>query len=222
MAVENIKDRLYKALNEKNAKPDFLDMDKDGNKKEPMKKAVADKKKKAPGGRGNVVEAEVQAPNHELSDLSRKASSIAQIIKRKINSGEQMDDRDYNQMAELGAVLSRVGASFGPKSMKDVMNHMIQYTNDRNDEGHDYPEFTVDRFKELISMAKSKGESMMGEISSDLAKRYTKNAKVDRDNTDQILKRDGSSNDWKTNQQLHKRNSLRTKGINRAAKRIDR
>ena len=31
----------------KNAKPDFLDMDKDGNKKETMKKAVADKKKKA-------------------------------------------------------------------------------------------------------------------------------------------------------------------------------
>ncbi len=27
------------------SKPDFLDMDKDGNKKEPMKKAVADKKK---------------------------------------------------------------------------------------------------------------------------------------------------------------------------------
>lgn len=30
------------------AKPDFLDMDKDGDKKEPMKKAVADKKKGAP------------------------------------------------------------------------------------------------------------------------------------------------------------------------------
>jgi len=48
MAVESIKDRLYRALNEKKAKPDFLDMDKDGNKKEPMKKAVADKKKKVP------------------------------------------------------------------------------------------------------------------------------------------------------------------------------
>lgn len=45
MAVESIKDRLLRALNEKKAKPDFLDMDKDGNKKEPMKKAVADKKK---------------------------------------------------------------------------------------------------------------------------------------------------------------------------------
>ena len=30
----------------KKAKPDFLDMDKDGNKKEPMKKAVKDKKMK--------------------------------------------------------------------------------------------------------------------------------------------------------------------------------
>ena len=48
MAVETIKQRLVKALAEKKAKPDFLDMDKDGNKKEPMKKAVADKKKKGP------------------------------------------------------------------------------------------------------------------------------------------------------------------------------
>jgi hypothetical protein len=31
-------------VTEKKAKPDFLDMDKDGNKKEPMKKAIADKK----------------------------------------------------------------------------------------------------------------------------------------------------------------------------------
>jgi len=34
------------------AKPDFLDMDKDGNKKEPMKKAVADKKKGATPKKG--------------------------------------------------------------------------------------------------------------------------------------------------------------------------
>ena len=46
MAAESIKARLLQALAEKKAKPDFLDMDKDGNKKEPMKKAIADKKKK--------------------------------------------------------------------------------------------------------------------------------------------------------------------------------
>ena len=46
MSVESIKARLLKALAEANAKPDFLDMDKDGDKKEPMKKALKDKKVK--------------------------------------------------------------------------------------------------------------------------------------------------------------------------------
>jgi len=46
MAVESIKEQLYKALAEKKAKPDFLDMDGDGDKKEPMKKAIKDKKAK--------------------------------------------------------------------------------------------------------------------------------------------------------------------------------
>jgi hypothetical protein len=290
MAVETIKDRLYNALSEKKAKPDYLDFDGDGDRKEPMKKALADKKKKGPvkeaeldeissdlakrytkaakmdrdfnddditrlaksgqstrdmhkknakrtkgiyraksrieneaevqegapplspkyiqhlqitfGDKkaldrsdkykiadiikkssienlkqlvaaniphvsnaaknyirnntpgGMKQEAEVQAPSHELSDMSRQASRIAQMIKRKINSGEQMDDRDYNQLAELGSVLSRLGASFGPKSMKDVMAHMKQYTDDRNEEGHNYPEFNTNRFKELLAMAK--------------------------------------------------------------------
>ena len=44
--LQDAEDLLQKTMNEK-AKPDFLDMDKDGDKKEPMKKAVQDKKKKA-------------------------------------------------------------------------------------------------------------------------------------------------------------------------------
>ena len=43
---EGIKEQLMRALAEKKAKPDFLDVDKDGDKKEPMKKALKDKKKK--------------------------------------------------------------------------------------------------------------------------------------------------------------------------------
>jgi len=45
MAVESIKDRLYAQLSEKKAKPDYADIDNDGDKKEPMKKAAKDKKK---------------------------------------------------------------------------------------------------------------------------------------------------------------------------------
>jgi len=40
-------DRMMEMAGVKKAKPDFLDMDKDGDKKEPMKKAVDDKKEKA-------------------------------------------------------------------------------------------------------------------------------------------------------------------------------
>ena len=39
-----MRDAVKTAISERKAKPDFLDLDKDGNKKEPMKKAVADKK----------------------------------------------------------------------------------------------------------------------------------------------------------------------------------
>jgi hypothetical protein len=46
MAMEDIKSALYAALAEKKAKPDFLDMDGDGDKAEPMKKAIKDKKAK--------------------------------------------------------------------------------------------------------------------------------------------------------------------------------
>tara|TARA_R110002074_G_scaffold34453_5_gene94847 strand:+ start:661 stop:1569 length:909 start_codon:yes stop_codon:yes gene_type:complete len=53
MAVENIKAALYAALTEKKAKPDFLDVDKDGDKKEPMKKALKDKK--TTEGRGKLM-----------------------------------------------------------------------------------------------------------------------------------------------------------------------
>ena len=42
MAVETIKAQLMSALSEKKGKPDFLDLDKDGDKKEPMKKAAKD------------------------------------------------------------------------------------------------------------------------------------------------------------------------------------
>jgi hypothetical protein len=159
-----IKEALWKALQEKKKKKPDADGDgvPDWADKKPGKDDHAGKKKGSKPKKGQVPpqfkkktnEGEVQSPSHEISDVARKATQIAQMIKKKINSGDQMDDRDYNQMAELGTVLSRLGTSFGPKSMKDVLNHMIEYTDDRNQEGHDYPEFNADRFKELIAMAK--------------------------------------------------------------------
>ena len=47
---DEIKERLMAALDEKKAKPDFLDVDKDGDKEEPMKKAIKDKGSKPKKG----------------------------------------------------------------------------------------------------------------------------------------------------------------------------
>jgi len=68
------------------------------------------------------------------------------------------------------------------------------------------------------SMSKKK-ESAVSEISSDLAKRYTKNAKMDRDFNDDDIKRQAKSG--QSTQDMQRRNSKRTKGINQAKKRMD-
>jgi hypothetical protein len=55
----------------KKAKPDFLDMDKDGNKKESMKKAVADKKKKVEEGMNeNLLAARLKGKHDGLKGHS--------------------------------------------------------------------------------------------------------------------------------------------------------
>jgi len=147
---------IQNRITEKNAKPDFLDMDKDGDKKEPMKKAVADKKK---------------SPVKEVTDQER-------ISARKIQRDAQT---------------TRHGTARKPgESMAAYLAR-------------------ADRLKK-------KKESAVSEISSDLAKRYTKNAKMDRDFNDDDIKRQAKSG--QSTQDMQRRNSKRTKGINQAKKRM--
>lgn len=64
----------------KKAKPDFLDMDKDGNKKESMKKALKDKKKSMN-----------ESPNYEdaMNRKLRKRETIYEAVNRLMNEGEE-------------------------------------------------------------------------------------------------------------------------------------
>jgi hypothetical protein len=60
----------------KKTKPDFLDMDKDGNKKEPMKKAVADKKKTTEALKGGQKKLDVDKDGKlEKSDFEKLRAS---------------------------------------------------------------------------------------------------------------------------------------------------
>ncbi len=78
MAMEDIKEHLYNLLAEKKAKPDFLDMDKDGDKKEPMKKAIKDKEKKVDEG---VYEGKMPS-KAEVMKCCKDGMSTAEICKK--------------------------------------------------------------------------------------------------------------------------------------------
>jgi hypothetical protein len=83
----NKKEPMKKAAKDKkvkeSAKPDFLDMDKDGDKKEPMKKAVADKKK------GAVKKESVQSTKKVVAESVEQKLSFKDMMKLVVESGGQ-------------------------------------------------------------------------------------------------------------------------------------
>ena len=77
----------------KNAKPDFLDLDKDGNKKEPMKKAAADKKKIDDKKKKAVKEAKMspaEKAHHHATEYARhhKTGNLDLAMHHKENCEE--------------------------------------------------------------------------------------------------------------------------------------
>jgi hypothetical protein len=80
MAVE-MKSRLEAKLAEKkNAKPDFLDMDKDGNKKEPMKKALKDKGGAPKKGKVPPQFAKKESVEEASQDLDRMKQLLGRLL----------------------------------------------------------------------------------------------------------------------------------------------
>jgi hypothetical protein len=74
--IRKLKEKMNQLSEAKKAKPDFLDVDKDGNKKEPMKKTIKDKKKST-----EVDEAvEEAAPSAGLS--KKKKSAVVKKAKK--------------------------------------------------------------------------------------------------------------------------------------------
>lgn len=98
------KDEKSKKVKE-SAKPDFLDMDKDGNKKEPMKKAVADKKKN-PFGNKKVSEAvKEKEPEGTYSSKRHETDGqrIARLAKEKRQAEKKKEVKEASDTVEKDA-----------------------------------------------------------------------------------------------------------------------
>ena len=82
------------------SKPDFLDMDKDGNKKEPMKKALKDKENKkvnelGPKTLGSYVTKVAKLEPHQVKP-SREAGieKATKLLRKKEREGEKIEEGD--------------------------------------------------------------------------------------------------------------------------------
>ena len=123
------------------AKPDFLDIDKDGNKKEPMKKAVADKssdkkdgsdkgmseKQKKYFGKKNesVEEAKKSYSAKEArkgKDIGKPGKNFEKIAKK---AGEKYGSKERGEKV-AGAVLKKLRAKEGVESSKAMVAESVE------------------------------------------------------------------------------------------------
>jgi hypothetical protein len=122
---EEKKKKVAKIMDE-GSKPDFLDMDKDGDKKEPMKKAVADKKKN-PFAKKTVKESvEPKLTFKEMIKLVQESGgqqSIDPIDAKLFAWAQRVASAKFNESAKqevyAGLVYERNGGRF---EMYDVLS----------------------------------------------------------------------------------------------------
>jgi len=113
----------FEAMVEAKAKPDYIDLDKDGDKKEPMKKAAKDAKKK----KGQDVE-EGKSPHKKGSKAYKKqmAAKHASMAESINESFEKFIGNEKMSFEEMVAVVQESG---GQQKIDPVDNVLWQWAN---------------------------------------------------------------------------------------------
>jgi hypothetical protein len=109
-------------------KPDFLDMDKDGNKKEPMKKAVADKKKnpftKVKEQTVSSMNAPFQKNRAGEADLDQRAQALSKSDSNFRNEYTKLIDQRRKDSAVSGSIVAK--GSFYTSLEKLLSQHQVK------------------------------------------------------------------------------------------------
>ena len=110
-------DSVKNILNEgKGSKPDFLDMDKDGDKKEPMKKAAKEKSK------GAVAEAVAQVErqlNEKYQGFKKAAAADKKMVKELDPNLKDPESEWFHSRGQIAPVAAYTNDEQGQKQYKD-------------------------------------------------------------------------------------------------------
>ena len=105
----------------KGSKPDFLDLDKDGDKKEPMKKAAKEKNMKKEEGqqRDEFVSAALGALDtaNKVVNVAKGVSAIANTMKKKKDDDEKV--AEHHQKDADGKVIEHDDTDTTPSSVEE-------------------------------------------------------------------------------------------------------
>ena len=113
--TDEVKEADYVGLEEKKAKPDYIDLDKDGDRKETMKKAAADKKKSKSAGTAfdpEVAKSMISKDPHPRYDV--KDTGYSKRYTRKTEEPQDDDDSKDSQ-ADRYASPKKKGRPKGPE-----------------------------------------------------------------------------------------------------------
>jgi hypothetical protein len=164
---ENSEEKEEKNGNEsKGSKPDFLDLDKDGDKKEPMKKAAKEKnmKKEEVQQMDEFVGAAMGALNtaNKIANVANTGLAVANTIKNTMKKKKQEDEMEEAAVAEHhqkdadGKVIEHEDTTPSSVEEKTVLEQLIE--NGRE----------IDAFEAVISYLIDEGFAKSWEEAQDI------------------------------------------------------
>jgi len=162
------------------AKPDFLDMDKDGNKKESMKKAIADKgMKEELKGNQHKIDAnnnnKIDAQDFKILQAKKKVKEEMSFTDRLLETVRKSDVPAYLRKAKGDTPLTVADAK-GPK--KDSISAPENLAKARNEEVKPSKDFDARNKEILDTKSKFRGE-IIAKKAADATKAKTQKEEVE-------------------------------------------
>ena len=119
---------LYEASIEEGDKPDYLDIDKDGDKKEAMKKAAQDKKMKETYHADKMEDEKEKEEMDETLDIQEIIRSLTEEDEDKKHDEEDMEKMESLQ-TELNAAYETIRSLQGTINEVNLLNAKLLYSN---------------------------------------------------------------------------------------------
>lgn len=165
----------------------------------------------------NILDSLMSMPKYKKMSKDQMAKVIGDAKRKGIFKEEVELDEAKMSDADVLKAAKALAANGKDDKTKEFGQGLVDFHKENDS-------FTPDQVAGLQNIMKNAGFQMakehveLDEISKDLAKRYTKAAKMDREFNDDDI--DRLSKTGQSTRDMHMRNAKRTKGINRAAKRM--